>query len=114
MRRSEAVFISAKVTDRYGHVSNYENDSYPLDKNCDIVYTATYNSCKRHKIFWQIVKTGYEAQNCLLGGFEVSNVGNNGRKESTAYSGKHYVQCFVIDSQGFCVARSKEFFINIK
>ena len=114
MRRSGAVFISAKVTDRDGHVSNYENDSYPLDKNCDIVYTATYNSCKRYKIMWQIVNTGYEAQNCLRGGFEVSNVGNHGRKESTAYSGKHYVQCFVIDSQGFCVARSKEFFINIK
>ena len=114
MRRSGAVFVSAKVRDWSGNVSNYESDSYPIEKHCDITYTASYNSCRRHRIVWQIVNTGYEARNCLRGGFEVSNVGVNSRKESTMYTGKHYVQCFVIDRFGNCVAKSKEFFINVK
>lgn len=114
MNRSGAVFISAKVKDWNGDISNYENNSYPLEKHCDIIYTASYNSCKRHRIIWQIVNTGYEARNCLRGGFEVSNFGSNCRKEPTMYTGKHYVQCFVIDRYGNCVAKSKEFFINVK
>lgn len=114
MVRSGIVFITAKVEDKYGRITNYENDSYPLEKECTIIYTAKYNSCKYFRIKWQIVNTGYEARNCLRGGFENSNCGELSRKETTKYSGKHYVQCFVIDRQNKCVARSKEFFINIK
>ena len=64
---------------------------------------------------WQVVNTGSEAaQNtCLRGGFEDSNKGQNCRIESTSYTGKHYVQCFVI-KRGACVAKSKEFIINIE
>lgn len=114
MHRNGAVFISAKVKDWQGTVTNYESDSYSIEKHCDIIYTASYNSCRRHRIVWQIVNTGDEARNCLRGGFEESNVGLNSRKESTMYKGKHYVQCFVIDKYGNCVAKSKEFFINVK
>lgn len=114
IRRSGAVFITAKIKDWNGNIINYENDSFSIEKHCEIVYTAKYNSCKKHKIMWQIVNTGYEAKNCLRGGFEESNVGTNSRRETTMYAGKHYVQCFVIDRYGICVARSKEFFINIK
>lgn len=114
MHRSGAVFISAKVRDWDGNIHNYESNSYSIEKHCDVIYTASYNSCRKHRIAWQIVNTGYEARNCLRGGFEDSNMGPNSRKESTLYAGKHYVQCFVIDRYGKCVARSKEFFINIK
>lgn len=114
LRRSGAVFVSAKVKDWNGNTSNYESDSYPIEKHCEIIYTAKYNSCKKHRIMWQIVNTGYQAKDCLRGGFESSNVGTDSRKENTMYTGKHYVQCFVIDRWGFCVARSKEFFINVK
>ena len=114
MNRSGAVFVSAKVRDWNGDVSNYESDSYQIEKHCNITYTASYNSCRKHRIVWQIVNTGYEARNCLRGGFEESNIGLNSRKESTLYTGKHYVQCFVIDRFGNCVAKSKEFFINVK
>lgn len=114
MRRSGAVFITAKVTDWNGCVSNYESDSCALEKHCHIVYTASYNSNKSHYIMWQIVNTGDEAKYCLRGGFERSNAGPKSRAETTLYSGKHYVQCFVIDKNDNCVARSKEFFVNIK
>ena len=108
------VSITAKVTDWSGQVTNYENDSYAIEKHCTIVYTATYSSCKPFRIVWQIVNTGFEARNCLRGGFEDSNVGKKARRETTLYTGKHFVQCFVIDKYNNCVARSKEFFINVK
>ncbi len=116
MRRSGAVFITAKVIDWNGNITSYESDSYSIEKHCDIIYTAKYNSCRKHRIVWQVVNTGNEAlfSRCLRGGFEQSNKGENSRKESTSYTGKHYVQCYVIDSRGNCVARSKEFFINVK
>lgn len=114
MRRTGMVSITAKVTDWSGQVTNYENDSYAIEKHCTIVYTATYSSCKPFRIVWQIVNTGFEARNCLRGGFEDSNVGKKARRETTLYTGKHFVQCFVIDKYNNCVARSKEFFINVK
>ena len=116
IHRTGAVFISATVKDRDGIVDNYESDSYDIEKHCEIVYTAHYNSCKAYTIKWQIVNTGSHAneEKCLRGGFEDSNRGSKSRKETTLYTGKHYVQCFVINKQGICVARSKEFFINVK
>lgn len=51
--------------------------------------------------------------NCLRGNFESSDMGNDGKREFTAYSGTHSVQCFIIKC-GICVAKSKEFIINIK
>lgn len=35
------------------------------------------------------------------------------RTEDTAYSGIHYVQCFIIKKKK-CVAKSKEFIVKIK
>ena len=80
LRRSGAVFISAKVKDWNGNTSNYESDSYEIEKHCEIIYTAKYNSCKKHKIVWQIVNTGYQAKDCLRGGFEPSNCGTDSRR----------------------------------
>ena len=37
----------------------------------------------------------------------------NGKKETTSYSGSHSVQCFIIKGN-VCVAKSKEFIINIR
>ena len=116
MRRSGAAFITAVVQDCNNSFTNYENNSYEIGKKCEIVYTAHYNSHKSHRVVWQIVNTGIEARNsfCLRGGFETSNDGKYKRRETTQYTGKHYVQCFIIDDNNQCVAKSKEFFINVE
>ena len=49
----------------------------------------------------------------LRGYFENSDDGPNGKREGTAYSGTHSVQCFII-KRGVCVAMSKEFIVNIR
>ena len=46
------------------------------------------------------------------GGFEESDYGDYGKKESTTYTGSHSVQCFII-KKGICVAKSRDFIINI-
>jgi len=111
-----AVFIGAKIQKPDGSIIKCENDSEPIAKHCSIVYTAICSVKPPFDVKWQIVNTGDEAiktYNCPRGGFENSNKGRMSRSESTAYIGKHYVQCFIIKG-GRCVAKSKEFIINIE
>ena len=80
------------------------------------MFFKAHTSVKQpYKVKWQIVNTGKEAESksCLRGGFYDSDIGINGRKEATSYTGSHLVQCFVIKG-GVCVAKSKAFIINIK
>lgn len=113
-----SVFIRAEVTYPDGRKKRYQNNGETLPKRTTIYYTAGCGVKKPFQVQWQVVNTGEEAKanGCLRGGFEKS--GNSGkgeltRMESTAYAGKHYVQCFII-KRGRCVARSEEFFINVE
>lgn len=80
-----------------------------------IDFKAVTGVKKPYRVMWQIVNTGKEAinANCLRGNFEGSDIGDDSKRESTSYSGSHSVQCFII-KHGVCVARSKEFIVNIK
>ena len=102
LQRGGAAFISLKVTDLNGNEFNYQSNGAPLPVKRPFV------------VKWQIVNTGYEATQagCLRGGFENSDIGTCKRKEATAYSGTHFVQCFIIKNN-VCVAKSKEFILNI-
>lgn len=115
MQRGGAAFIFAKVVSPSGDIIEYQNNGEPLDKGCSLVFKAATGAKRPYQVMWQIVNTGSEAINahCLRGNFDVSDIGTDGKKESTAYSGCHSVQCFII-KRGICVARSQEFIINIK
>ena len=79
-----------------------------------MVYSVKTAVKRPFVVKWQIVNTGFEATQagCLRGGFEDSDIGTCKRKEATAYSGTHFVQCFIIKNN-VCVAKSKEFILNI-
>ncbi|MEA4874288.1 MAG: hypothetical protein RR738_04365 [Anaerorhabdus sp.] len=113
--KNEAVIINAKLIYPNGIEMLLENDGDEIPKNCTIIYRALHGIKQPYDLKWQVVNTGYEASynSCLRGGFEDSNLNMNCRKESSAYAGKHYVQCYVIKN-GQCVAKSKEFIINIE
>ena len=56
----------------------------------------------------------------MLGGAIIFRGGERGyddegpyRKERTAYSGTHYIACYVLQN-GECVAKSSEFVVNVK
>lgn len=115
MQRGGAAFVSVKVVNRYGEKIEYVNNGASLEKDCELYFQAFTGVKPPYIVAWQIVNTGYEARNadCLRGNFEQSDFGKYGKKEVTAYTGAHSVQCFVI-KRGVCVARSKEFIINIR
>ena len=111
-----SVIISTQLERDDGTTVFLENNGAPIPKGCRLVYRALHSVKLPYRLSWQIVNTGAEAQeaNCLRGGFEPSVQGQREcRIESTLYTGKHYVQCFVIKGDR-CVAKSKEFIINIE
>jgi hypothetical protein len=99
-----------------------QNNSTPLSKYCSLRFEAETDILRPYRVYWQVVNTGYEAQiaNSLRGEFydgEVSEgilvKGGLIRKESTLYTGLHWVECFIV-KDSICVARSGEFIVNIK
>lgn len=115
IQRGGAAFISVRVESVSGDIVEYQSNGEFLEKGCSLHFKALTGMKKPYQVMWQIVNTGFEAQNanCLRGNFEISDDGAFGKRESTAYSGSHSVQCYII-KRGICVARSKEFIINIR
>lgn len=95
----------------------FSSDSTPIPKNVDLRFYASTDVPKPFEVYWQIVNTGADAvnANCLRGTFEVGAIhsGNLMRKETTAYSGSHTVECFVVKDR-YLAARSGQFIVNVE
>ena len=115
MSRGGAVLISLKVIGNDGNRIDYQSNGEPLDKGCSLYFRALTGIKPPFTVKWQITNTGDEARiaNCLRGYFEDSDDGKLGKRESTSYTGSHSVQCFII-KYGVCVAKSRDYIINIK
>ncbi len=90
----------------------------PLDKNLGLRFDAITTTPKPYNVFWQIVNTGRESinANCLRGEItpaKSAGVGGLNLIERTAYTGNHWVECFIVKNN-ICVARSGQFKVNIK
>lgn len=110
-----AIQVYAEVKTKDGKRFTIRSNDRTIPKGCTVIYHALRSpSLHNCSIWWQIVNTGAEAisANCKRGEIAASNKSNGSRQETTAYTGRHYVQCFAI-RKGVCVARSKEFFINV-
>ena len=106
--------ITATVKLPSGEIRVLENDGAPIPKGSTIMYRVNCGPVKDGKVKWQVTNTGDEAMKvCSRGGFELPNIEKTSRREETAYTGKHYVQCFVI-RRGYCVRWSNPFFINVE
>lgn len=106
--------ITATVTLPSGKTFDLVNDGPALPKGSTVVYKVNCGPVKDGSIKWQVTNTGEEAMRvCRRGGFEIPNEGKTSRREETAYTGKHYVQCFVV-RRGYCVRWSNPFFINVE
>lgn len=117
LNNNNRVRINARVIKNGFRPKNYFNNSLRLNKNASLQFIANTNVIKPFDVYWQVVNTGEEAQsaNALRGDFyETSQIqkGKRIRKESTLYTGTHWVECFIV-KQGICVARSGEFVVNI-
>lgn len=89
-----------------------------VPKEASVYFVASTTCPGPYEVYWQVVNTGEEARNAnqLRGGiFHSKTAGRGGlnQREPTAFEGLHWVECFIV-KDGICVARSYEFFINIK
>jgi hypothetical protein len=90
-----------------------------IPKGCEIFFTATTNVPKPYDVYWQVVNTGDEAKNAFMGLrggiFNAQTLGKGGlvQNEHSGYTGLHWIECFIVKN-GVCVARSSEFFVNIR
>jgi hypothetical protein len=88
----------------------------PVSKNLWLRFKAKTNAPQPYEVRWQVTNTGLEATRAqqLRGDFYDSDNGIDGiRWESTAYSGTHLVEAFII-KDGLCVARSGQKHVRIK
>ena len=95
----------------------FRSDGDPLPKRCSLVYQADTVIPRPFKVYWQVVNTGREAEaaNGLRGGFDegVVTAGKLTKKESTLYTGRHSIECFIVKA-GYLAARSGQFIVNIR
>ncbi|MBI9083875.1 MAG: nucleotidyltransferase [Desulfobacterales bacterium] len=92
------------------------SDGPGLTANCQLNFEAKTDVAPPFKVYWQVVNTGIEAEMAkdLRGRIFDGGIPNNGlsHQESTRYKGKHWIECFIVKN-GYCVARSGEFVVNV-
>jgi hypothetical protein len=112
------VKISKATAARHGfRTSRFGNNGPALNKGCDLKFEAETNVEWPYDVYWQVVNTGREAHNAndLRGTFQQAHVerGFLTRRETTRYTGSHSIECFIVKN-GYCVAQSGPFIVNIK
>jgi len=93
-------------------ISNNNN----VERGASLTFEAKTNVSSPFDVYWQIVNTGDAAKAAgdLRGTFEHprSEHGHLVRRENTKYPGTHSIECFIV-KDGYCVARSGVFIVNI-
>lgn len=112
------VQIERAIAERNGYrPEGFTSDGSALPKHASLRFEADTNVPKPYKVYWQVVNTGREAESArgLRGGFDegVITAGKLTRKESTLYTGKHSIECFIVKN-GLLAARSGQFIVNIQ
>lgn len=109
------VSIDAYIFDKtkINKLGGINSDGRTLTEGLNLKYIANTNTKEPFEYYWQVVNTGEHAKK-VVGGLRGS-IFSHGRIrwEHTQYPGKHWIECFVVQN-GYCVARSGKFYINIK
>lgn len=113
------VTVSGRFSRGNGWTS-FSSDCPPLPKGCDLMFTADTDAPAPFDVYWQVVNTGDEAAShgveALRGQIlpaETFGVGGLRQKEATAYTGMHWIECFIVKN-GYLVARSGPYVVNIE
>lgn len=113
--------------DAYTYVENVRqqglnSDGRVLPAGLGIRFVAWTNVRGLYEVYWQVVNTGkHAAQEGGLRGQLFQSTTKDSKPSSdplvncehTKYTGKHWIQCFIIQN-GYCVAESKKFYVNIR
>lgn len=103
-------------------LSGLGTDSRVLTSGLSLKYIAKTNVNQPYEVYWQVVNTGQHAsiKKGLRGDFFRAKLRSGVLSsdplinwEYTEYTGKHWIECFII-KDGLLVARSGKFFVKIK
>lgn len=113
---TESVYIKAQYF-RNGFRWKEIKSGTALNKHGKLQFEVqATNGLKDYEIWWQVTNTGVEAAkaNALRGDFYSSELseGKRIRKESTLYTGHHYVEAYVVRN-GICYGKSLPFEVNV-
>jgi hypothetical protein len=104
------------IKSRRGFRSMKLKNGAPVSKLWNLHFEAKTDIPHPYQVFWQVVNTGQEARiaNQLRGGFYDGATFKGARqwREATAYTGQHWVECFIIKNERV-VAQSGPFVVNI-
>jgi hypothetical protein len=112
---TEKVSVKGAVYNaKRGRKKLWELSNRPVPKRIGLRFSASTTAPAPYEIFWRVTNTGQEAASAgqLRGGFEPSEAGNV-RWETTAYTGTHVVEAFVV-KDGKCVARSERKYVRVR
>lgn len=88
--------------------------SVTLQTDYVLNFEVVTNAPGPYKVYWQVVNTGSVARG-VHGGLRGSifpDEGEGKRRETTLYSGRHWIEAFIVQGDR-CVARTREFFVNV-
>lgn len=111
------VRITATVAGDGSRQLRYGNNGPALMKGRSLKFEAETTVPWPYEVYWQVVNTGEQARaaNDLRGRIEQARVerGLHRKNETTRYRGTHSIECFIV-KDGYCVAQSGPFIVNIK
>lgn len=111
-RSTHNVTIEGRATRDGWRTLVSSNGFRKIAKHYSLRFAAKTNVPRPYDVCWQVVNTGDEArQRGQLRGPIFS--GGNVRNERTEYTGFHWIECFIV-KDGYLVARSGEFVVNIE
>ena len=122
LQKRYRVSLDAYVYKENVRLSGINSNGRVLQDGLDIKYVARTKAGADCALYWQVVNTGKHASedNGLRGDYFLAKKldgtpSQNPRInwEHTAYTGKHWIECFVIKDEQ-CVGRSGKFFVNIR
>ena len=91
------------------------SDGRTIPSGLDLKFEVTTKARQPYQVFWQVVNTGQHAEfeNGRRGNiFPSKNSNPDLHWEESLYTGKHWIECFIVKDD-VCVARSGKFFVNI-
>ncbi len=115
-------YVFIKPGNQWKFLGGINSDGRRLPNDWHLKYKASTKVPLPYNVKWQVVNTGSHAakEDGLRGEFFDAKLPSHSLSsdplinwESTKYTGKHWIECFII-KDGSCVARSGKFFVNIK
>jgi hypothetical protein len=123
---TENISIIARWKPSGGAWTFLPSNAPPIPKHVDLRFDAKTTATTPYTVFWQVTNSGrqafdaaslrgeiMESKSAGAGGLHSTTVEGMSHGESTLYSGRHWVICYLVKDDR-CIAESAPFIVNIQ